>query len=44
MLVVKVDRAKLASLSFTMAQVQTALGIGFGENQISAIYGSSTQY
>ncbi len=43
-IVVKVDRAKLAPLGLTMAQVQTALGIGFGENQISTIYGSSTQY
>ncbi len=43
-IVVKVDRAKLAPLGLTMAQVQTALGIGFGQNQISTIYGSSTQY
>ncbi|EIL93580.1 efflux RND transporter permease subunit [Rhodanobacter spathiphylli] len=43
-IVVKVDRAKLAPLGLTMAQVQTALGIGFGENQISTIYGSATQY
>ena len=43
-IVVKVDRAKLAPLGLTMAQVQTALGIGFGENQVSTIYGSSTQY
>ena len=27
-----------------MAQVQSALGAGFGENQISTIYGASTQY
>jgi HAE1 family hydrophobic/amphiphilic exporter-1 len=31
-IVVKVDRARLAPLGLTMAQVQTALGIGFGEN------------
>ncbi|CAM0997688.1 Acriflavin resistance protein [Rhodanobacter sp. Root179] len=43
-IVVKVDRAKLAPLGLTMAQVQTALGIGFGENQVSTIYGSSTQH
>jgi HAE1 family hydrophobic/amphiphilic exporter-1 len=41
---VTVERAKLAPLGLTMAQVQTALGIGFGENQISTIYGSATQY
>ncbi len=43
-IVVKVDREKLAPLGLTMAQVQTALGIGFGENQVSTIYGSATQY
>ncbi|HEY8329339.1 MAG TPA: efflux RND transporter permease subunit [Rhodanobacter sp.] len=43
-IMVKVDRAKLAPLGLTMAQVQTALGIGFGENQVSTIYGSATQY
>jgi HAE1 family hydrophobic/amphiphilic exporter-1 len=43
-IVVNVDRSKLAPLGLTMAQVQTALGIGFGENQISTIYGSATQY
>ena len=43
-IVVKVDRSKLAPLGLSMAQVQTALGIGFGENQISTIYGSATQY
>jgi HAE1 family hydrophobic/amphiphilic exporter-1 len=43
-IVVKVDRDKLAPLGLTMAQVQTALGIGFGENQVSTIYGSATQY
>jgi len=43
-IVVNVDRSKLAPLGLTMAQVQTALGIGFGENQISTIYGAATQY
>ncbi|HUH31468.1 MAG TPA: efflux RND transporter permease subunit, partial [Rhodanobacter sp.] len=43
-ILVKVDREKLAPLGLTMAQVQTALGIGFGENQVSTIYGSATQY
>jgi HAE1 family hydrophobic/amphiphilic exporter-1 len=43
-ILVKVDRDKLAPLGLTMAQVQTALGIGFGENQVSTIYGSATQY
>jgi len=41
---VKVDRNKLAPLGLTMAQVQSALGAGFGQNQISTIYGASTQY
>lgn len=41
---VKVDRDKLAPLGLTMAQVQSALGAGFGENQISTIYGQATQY
>jgi HAE1 family hydrophobic/amphiphilic exporter-1 len=43
-IMVKVDRSRLAPLGLTMAQVQTALGIGFGENQVSTIYGSSTQH
>ncbi|MGB5938838.1 MAG: efflux RND transporter permease subunit [Rhodanobacter sp.] len=43
-IVVKVDRARLAPLGLTMAQVQTALGIGFGQNQVSTIYGAATQY
>ena len=43
-ILVQVDRDKLAPLGLTMAQVQTALGIGFGENQVSTIYGSATQY
>jgi HAE1 family hydrophobic/amphiphilic exporter-1 len=43
-IMVKVDRAKLAPLGLTMAQVQTALGIGFGQNQVSTIYGAATQY
>ena len=43
-IMVKVNREKLAPLGLTMAQVQTALGIGFGENQVSTIYGSATQY
>ncbi|OOG47757.1 efflux RND transporter permease subunit [Rhodanobacter sp. C01] len=41
---VKVNREKLAPLGLTMAQVQSALGIAFGANQISTIYGSATQY
>jgi len=41
---VEVDRAKLAPLGLTMAQVQSALGTGFGQNQISTIYGSASQY
>jgi HAE1 family hydrophobic/amphiphilic exporter-1 len=43
-IVVKVDRHKLAPLGLTMAQVQSALGTAFGQNQISTIYGSATQY
>ena len=43
-ILVQVNREKLAPLGLTMAQVQTALGIGFGENQVSTIYGSATQY
>jgi HAE1 family hydrophobic/amphiphilic exporter-1 len=43
-IVVQVDRDKLAPLGLTMAQVQGALGAAFGENQISTIYGSATQY
>ncbi|MEO9078153.1 MAG: efflux RND transporter permease subunit [Rhodanobacter sp.] len=41
---VQVDRNKLAPLGLTMRQVQTALGSAFGENQVSTIYGSATQY
>jgi hydrophobic/amphiphilic exporter-1 (mainly G- bacteria), HAE1 family len=41
---VQVDRDKLAPLGLTMRQVQTALGTAFGENQVSTIYGSATQY
>ena len=41
---VEVDRAKLGPLGLTMAQVQSALGASFGQNQISIIYGTATQY
>ncbi len=41
---VHVDRNKLAPLGLTMNQVQSALGSAFGENQVSTIYGSATQY
>ena len=41
---VNVDRDKLATLGLTMDQVQSALGSAFGANQISTIYGSSSQY
>ena len=41
---VSVNRDRLAPLGLTMAQVQTALGTAFGENQISTIYGTATQY
>ena len=43
-IVVNVDRDKLATLGLTMDQVQTALGSAFGANQISTIYGASSQY
>ncbi len=43
-IVISVDRDKLAPLGLTMDQVQTALGSAFGANQISTIYGASTQY
>jgi HAE1 family hydrophobic/amphiphilic exporter-1 len=43
-IMVQVDREKLAPLGLTMAQVQTALGTAFGQNQVSTIYGSATQY
>ena len=43
-IVVDVDRGKLAPLGLTMAQVQTALGAAFGQNQLSTIYGAATQY
>jgi HAE1 family hydrophobic/amphiphilic exporter-1 len=41
---VQVDRDRLAPLGLTMAQVQSALGAAFGQNQISTIYGTATQY
>ncbi|OOG42456.1 efflux RND transporter permease subunit [Rhodanobacter sp. C05] len=41
---VKVNREKLAPLGLTMAQVQSALGIAFGANQISTIYSAATEY
>ncbi|HEV2541102.1 MAG TPA: efflux RND transporter permease subunit [Frateuria sp.] len=43
-IMVEVDRDKLAPLGLTMAQVQGALGAAFGQNQISTIYGTATQY
>ena len=43
-IVVNVDRSKLAPLGLTMAQVQTALGAAFSQNQLSTIYGAATQY
>ena len=43
-IVVQVDRDKLAPLGLSMAQVQSALGAAFGQNQISTIYGAATQY
>ena len=43
-LVVQVDRDRLGPLGLTMEQVQNALGSAFGQNQISTIYGASTQY
>ena len=43
-IMVDVNRDKLATLGLTMAQVQSALGSAFGQNQISTIYGAATQY
>lgn len=43
-IVVDVNRDKLATLGLSMDQVQTALGSAFGANQISTIYGASSQY
>jgi HAE1 family hydrophobic/amphiphilic exporter-1 len=43
-IVVSVNREKLAPLGLSMAQVQDALGAAFGQNQISTIYGTATQY
>jgi HAE1 family hydrophobic/amphiphilic exporter-1 len=43
-IMVEVNRDKLATLGLTMAQVQSALGSAFGQNQISTIYGAATQY
>jgi HAE1 family hydrophobic/amphiphilic exporter-1 len=43
-IMVDVNRDKLATLGLTMAQVQSALGAAFGQNQISTIYGAATQY
>ncbi|KAF1007282.1 MAG: Multidrug resistance protein MdtB [Luteibacter sp.] len=43
-IVVEVDRRKLAPLGLSMAQVQSALGASFGQNQLSTIYGTATQY
>ncbi|MGO4504001.1 MULTISPECIES: efflux RND transporter permease subunit [unclassified Dyella] len=43
-IVVNVNRDKLATLGLSMDQVQTALGSAFGANQISTIYGASSQY
>ena len=41
---VEVDRSKLAPLGLTMAQIQTALGASFSQEQLSTIYGAATQY
>ncbi|WP_266170689.1 efflux RND transporter permease subunit [Dyella subtropica] len=43
-IMVEVNREKLGPLGLTMAQVQSALGTAFGQNQISTIYGAATQY
>ena len=43
-IMVEVNRDKLATLGLSMAQVQSALGAAFGQNQISTIYGAATQY
>ena len=43
-IVVEVDRSKLGPLGLTMAQVQSALGSAFSQNQVSTIYGTATQY
>ncbi|MCX7515067.1 efflux RND transporter permease subunit [Frateuria hangzhouensis] len=43
-IVVEVNRDKLAPLGLSMAQVQSALGAAFGENQVSTIYGAASQY
>ncbi|SEI59135.1 efflux RND transporter permease subunit [Frateuria terrea] len=43
-IMVQVNRDKLAPLGLTMAQVQSALGAAFGENQVSTIYGAATQH
>jgi len=43
-IVVEVDRSKLAPLGLSMAQVQSALGASFSQNQLSTIYGTATQY
>ncbi|HEX7817156.1 efflux RND transporter permease subunit [Dyella sp.] len=43
-IVVEVDRSKLAPLGLSMAQVQTALGAAFSQDQLSTIYGAATQY
>ncbi|WP_424682155.1 efflux RND transporter permease subunit [Frateuria sp. YIM B11624] len=43
-IMVEVNRDKLAPLGLTMAQVQSALGAAFGENQVSTIYGAATQH
>ncbi|OOG46669.1 efflux RND transporter permease subunit [Rhodanobacter sp. C01] len=43
-IIVEVDRSKLGPLGLSMAQVQTALGASFSQNQLSTIYGTATQY
>jgi HAE1 family hydrophobic/amphiphilic exporter-1 len=43
-IVVEVNRDKLGPLGLSMAQVQSALGTSFSQNQVSTIYGSATQY
>jgi HAE1 family hydrophobic/amphiphilic exporter-1 len=41
---VQIDRDRAASLGITPAQIETALGSGFGGRQISTLYTASDQY
>ncbi|HUY14786.1 MAG TPA: efflux RND transporter permease subunit [Terriglobia bacterium] len=41
---VVIDRDKAATLSVTPAQIETALSIAFGDNQISTIYAPQDEY